>query len=509
MMEQTTNKTIAKNTLLLYFRMMFTMVIALYTSRIVLQVLGVNDYGLYATVGGVVGMLAFLNAALSTGSSRFLTFELGTGDSDKLKKTFSTVLSIHIFIAIVIVILAETVGLWFVYNKLAIPPDRMNAAIRVYHLSIITAIVSITQVPYNASIISHEKMNVFAYVGMVDVSAKLGIVFLLQVGNTDKLVLYAVLLCLIQIGVALFYRLYCISKFKETRYKFVIDRDILKSVAGFSGWSLFANLSFALNNQGMTIITNMFFGPAVVTARAISVQVNMAAGQFMESFRTAANPQIVKKYAAEDYSGSKQLLLNSAKYSFYLMFLLGLPIILSAEQLLRLWLGQVPEYSAIFLRLIIVQSMFSVFDLSFYMALYTKGRLRENALISPLTGFIQFPIVYLLFKTGHSPVVLSYAGIIVYAVLGIIIKPVLICKIADYTLRDIMSVFVPCMKVCLAAIPIPVLLNYYLDKNLINFFIVSIVSVICVLIVIYYLGLNRRMRYKIVRTVKERINRNR
>jgi len=320
------NKTIAKNTIFLYFRMLITMLIALYTTRVVLQILGIDDYGLYAVVGGVVGILSFLNSALSASTSRFLTFELGTGNFEKLKRTFSTLLSLHIIITIAIVILAETAGLWFVYNKLVIPLERMNAALWVYQLSVLTAVVSMTQVPYNASIISHEKMKVFAYASIVEVSVKLGIVFLLQFGNMDKLILYAILLCLVQISMALFYRFYCISRFNETRYKFIIDMDIMKSVGGFSGWSLFAQASIALNAQGTNIITNMFFGPAVVAARAIAVQVDMAALQFISNFRTAVNPQIVKKYAAEDYIGSKKLLLNSAKFSFYLILLLGLPI---------------------------------------------------------------------------------------------------------------------------------------------------------------------------------------
>ncbi|MCL2327845.1 MAG: polysaccharide biosynthesis protein [Bacteroidetes bacterium] len=501
----TNNQTIAKNTIFLYFRMMVIMLVTLYTSRVVLQTLGVEDFGLYAVVGGVVGMLSFLNGALSTGSSRFLAFELGTRNFEKLQKTFSTLLNTHIIIAIIVVILAETIGLWFVYNKLVIPSDRMNAALWVYHISVLTAVITMTQVPYNASIISHEKMNVFAYVSIVEVSLKLGVVYLLKVGNYDKLILYAILLCIVTMGIALFYRFYCVSKFKETHYKFLLDKDILKSVGGFSGWSLFAQVSIALNEQGTNIITGIFFSPAVVAARAISTQVNMTAMQFIQNFRTAVNPQIVKKYAAEDYIGSKQLLLNSAKFSFYLMLLLGLPIILLAEPLLQLWLGQVPEYSVIFLQLIIIQSLFSVFDTSFYTALYAKGQLRENALISPLVGFIRFPIIYFLFKAGFSPVTLSYAGVISYALLGLVIKPILICKIANYTFQDIMNVFSPCLKVCLIAIPIPILAYYYVGSGIINFIIVCFVSTVCILVTVFYVGVNKDMRNKIVSFIKSKL----
>jgi O-antigen/teichoic acid export membrane protein len=426
-----------------------------------------------------------------------LAFELGTGDFEKLKKTFSTVLNIHIAIAILVVLLAETVGLWFVYHKLTIPADRMNAALWVYHLSILTTVFYITQVPYNASIVSHEKMGMFAYIGIVETLAKLGLVFLLRVGPFDKLIFYAVLIGLLHVCVVLFERFYCISKFKETHYEWTFDRNILKAVAGFSGWNLFANLSGALNSQGTTIITNMFFGPAVVTARSVAGLVNMTANQFVQNFRVAANPQIVKKYAAGDVNASKQLLLQSTKYSFYLMFVLGLPIILLARPVLYLWLGQVPEYSVIFLQLIVIQSLFSVFDSSFYVALYAKGRLREDALISPLVGFIQFPIIYVLFRLGYSPVVLSYAGIISYAILGLVIKPILLCRIADYDFREIINTFVSCFNVVIVSILVPVLCAWLITNDVLNFICVCFSSVISVGISVFYLGMSEEARNKI------------
>ena len=497
-MEKTTNKTIAKNTMFLYLRMMLTMFISLYISRVVLQVLGVDDYGLYNVVGGCVGMFVFLNDALSTGSSRFLVFELGTGNFEKLKKTFSTVLSMHIILSILFAILAETIGLWFFYNKLVIPPERMDAAIWLYHLSIFTTVVSITQVPYDASIISHERIKIFAYVSIVEVFLKLGIVFLLKFGNFDKLVFYAVLLCLVEIIIRLYYRYYCLKNFKETHYEFILDKKILKSISGFSGWSLASNLSIALNTHGTVVITNMFFGPAVVAARSISVQVYAGAHRFVTNFRKAANPQIIKKYAVGDFEGSKQLVLYSAKLSFYLMFFFGLPIILLAEPLLNLWLDEVPEYSVIFLQLIILKSLFGVFDTSFYTALSAKGQLRENAILTPLAGAIQFLTIYLFFKNGFSPVSLSYIGIIFTAILGVVIKPILLCKIVKYSFRDIKSVFLPCLMVSIAACPIPILLNCYLDSSLINIFVVCFVSALCTLTVIFYLGIDGHMRKTVI-----------
>ena len=504
MKSSTNSVSIARNTIFLYFRMMITMLISLYTSRVVLQILGIDDFGLYAVVGGVVGLFSFINNALSTSSSRFLTFELGKNKSTKLRQTFNTLLNIHLLITIVVALLSETVGLWFVYNKLAIPAGRLDAAVWVYHLSVLSAVVTIAQVPYNAAIISHEKMNVFAYVSIVDVSLKLGIVYLLKIGSFDKLVLYAGLVCLVTIIIALFYYYYCKTRFPETQYQFVFDKDMLRSVGGFSGWSLFGSLTYALKSHGTNIITSMFFGPGVVTARAISVQVNMTAMQFVQNFRMAVNPQIIKKYAAEDYEGSKSLLLDSTKFSFYLMLLLGLPIILLSESLLQLWLGQVPEYSVIFLKLIIIQSLFQVFDSSFLTALHAKGRLRENALISPLIAAIRFLTVYFLFRADFSPVVLSYAGIVSFAIVGLIIKPVLLNWIVGYSYRDIICVFVSCLKVSLVSIPIPIFVNNLFENTIANFIIVCATSIVCVLTAVFYIGISAEVRNKVLVFAKVR-----
>lgn len=511
MHESSSNKTIAKNTLFLYFRMMFTVIVSLYTSRVILNILGVNDFGVYQVVGGIVVMLSFVNGALSVGTSRFLTYELGTNDIEKLKRTFSTVLTIHIVLAVLIIILAETLGLWFVCNKLVIAHERIEAAVFAYHLSILTAIITITQVPYNASIISHERMSIYAYTSIVEVSLKLAIVYLLTIGSFDKLELYALLLCVLQIGIALFYRIYCVKNFEETHYRFILDKSIMKSVMHYSGWNLIANAAIALNTQGMTVLINMFFSPSVVAARVIANQVNMAAFQFVNNFRTAVNPQIVKRHAAGDENGSKELMLNSTKYSYYLMLALCVPIVLVAEQLLHFWLGIIPEYAVPFLQLSVITSLFQVFDISFYTALYAKGQIKENALLSPLMLFLVFPIVYFAFKLGASPIILAWASVVVYAILGLIIKPILIIRIAHYTWSDIISVFKPCLKVTLLAIPLPVLFYYYrlflFKENAVSTFLfLSIFSFFCVLISIWSFGLERELKKKIVNTIKEKVS---
>lgn len=509
MSNQTNSKTIAKNTMLLYIRMMVTMVITLYTSRVVLLVLGVDDYGIYQAVGGIVGFFSFVNSALSTGSSRFITFGLGEGDMAKLKRVFSTTLTGHIILALLIVAVAETAGLWFMHHKMVIPPDRITAALWVFHLSILTAFFSLTQVPYNASIIAHERMTVYAYVSVIDAVCKLLIVYLLTIGQIDKLILYSILQVILQVCILMFYRWYGSRRFEEVRFRLSIDRSIFCEILGFSGWSMFASSAIALNSQGILILLNMFFQPAVVTARSISIQVNMAANQFVSNFQTAALPQIVKRYAAKDYDGSKHLLLETCKYSFYLMLMLSLPICFTAEQLLTLWLGIVPPYTVIFLQLIVIQSLFQVFDTTFYYALYAKGRLLENALISPTLGFLSFPIVYVLFKMGYSPVALSWVFLFMYAIIGLIVKPILAIRIVNYTWHDIFSVLFPCLRVTVVALLLPLLANYWLENHQwsmwTGFLLMVAVCVASGAVSCWYLGLKPRMRTKLLAVVRKRL----
>ena len=501
------SETIAKNTVFLYIRMMVIMIVSLYTSRVILQILGIDDYGIYQAVGGIVGFLTFLNSALSGGTSRFLTYELGAGNKERLKNTFSTTLTVHILLAILIVVIAETLGLWYFNTKMVIPDDRFNAAAWVYHLSIVTAIITIISVPYNAAIIAHERMKVFAYIGIVDAVSRMAVVYMLTLGNIDKLVLYAILLMLLQLAIFLFYVVYCRWAFSESEYKFLyIDKPLFKEIFSFSGWGLLAGGSIALNNQGILLLLNYFFAPAVVTARSISLQVYSAANQFVSNFRTAANPQIVKQLAAGDVEGSHNLLLQSTKFSYYLMLILCLPICLLAEPLLNLWLVEVPEYTVPFLQLVIIQSLFQVFDTSFYTALYAVGRIKENALISPTMGFLAFPLVFVLFKIGCSPLALSWAMLITYALLGCVIKPLLIVKIANYSWKEILQTMYICLLVTLVAVPIPFAVYLLLDvSSLWHSVFVLFISLLSVSASVWYFGLTNNMKKMLLDTVKSKL----
>lgn len=503
------NKRIAKNTIFLYIRVMVTMIVSLYTSRVVLQVLGIEDYGIYQAVGGIVGLLSFLNGALSTGSSRFITYGLGEGNTEKLKKIFNTTITIHVILAVLVVIIAETAGYWFLQNKLIIPPERMKASLWVFHFSILTVFFTITQIPYNASIIAHENMKVFAYVSIIEAVSKLCIVYLLLIGNFDKLILYAILHFVISASILVFYRVYCSKKYEEVRFKLELDRPIFKEIVSFSGWSLFANSAIALNNQGVLLLLNMFFSPAIVAARSISIQVEMAAFQFLTNFQTATVPQIVKRYAQGDYEGSKSLLLEMTKYSFYLMLLLAVPIFFSAEQLLSLWLVEVPPYTVVFLQIIIIQSLFQVFDTSFYKALYAKGSLKENALLSPTCLMINFVVVYLLFKMGLSPLALSWSTVVCYAIIGLVIKPILLSKIVGYTWNDIFSTVWPCLKVAFFSLLLPIVVTLYLKtlelSTFSSFVIIVLTSLVSVAGVVWVMGLTPEMRHKLVGIVRKKI----
>lgn len=501
----TNSKRIVKNTLLLYIRMLFLMLVNLYTSRVILNILGVDDYGIYNAVGGIVLMLSFLNSALSNGSSRFITFELGKKESSQLNTIFCTVLNAHLFLAGIVVLVAETGGLWFVTNKLGLAFERFDAALFTYHFSVLTAVVTISQVPYTAMIIAHERMQIYAYASIFEVVLKLSILYLLPLIDHDRLEVYAVLLFLVQVIVISIYRVYCIKKFEEAKFRFLFDRKKFKEISIFSSWSLLGNAAHALTGQGTNILLQIFFGPKLVAARAISLQVNNAALQFVNNFKLAANPQIVKLYAANDMEESKRLTIDTAKFSFFLMLLLSLPIYIVAEPLLELWLVTVPPYTLIFVQLIVIQSLFSTLDTCFYTGLYTCGRVKENALISPFVLALQFPVIYVAFKLGCSPEFISYAGVITALLLALVVKPILLIKLADYTWRDIKSVLIPCGKVTIVAFVPSLLLANFLSENYWQYSLLVILVITVVILSILYVGIDRNQRRKIIKMTKNKI----
>lgn len=490
--------------------MILTMIVGLYTSRVILQVLGIDDYGIYSAVGGVVGLMTFLNSALATGSSRFLTFELGRGNMQRLKSMFSTLLTAHIFLGVIIVILCETIGLWLVCNKLVIPDERYTPAIWCFHFSVVTCFMAVVQVPFNAIIISHEKMKVYAYTSIVDSILKLSIVYMLLVSPIDKLVFYAILLMLENIGVIVFYMYYCIHNFSATSYSVIIDKPILKEVLSYSAWNLLSNIGVTLKNQGAVVLVNMFFSPSVVTAQTLANKVSAVGDQFVTNFRTAANPQIVKRYASGDFIGSETLMLTSTKYSYYLVLFIGLPVVLVAEPLLKLWLGQVPEYSVEFLQLIMITSMINVFNSSLYTAIYATGNIRNNAISGSIIWLLVLPIAYVCFIIGCSPISIAVVTLICNVVLSLVQKPILLHTTAKYSWKGIIKLFSDCLKVTVVATPIPIIIYLYKDILIINkvleFVLLILISVMFVSLSVWFVGLESEIRKKIIALIKARLN---
>ena len=397
------NKRIAKNTLLLYIRMFLIIIVGLYTSRIVLNTLGVTDYGIYNVVGGIVSMLAFLNSAMVAASQRFISFELGIGNLEKLKKVFCTSVSIHIALAVIILLIAESIGLWFVNTHLNIPLERMTAANWVYQCSILTLILTVVSVPYNSCIVAHEHMKAFAYVSIVEAVLKLLIVYILLVENVDKLILYAILVASVALIVRIIYGIYCKRHFEECSYRFVFDRKLFKEMFAFAGWSVIGNLGFSFKDQGSNIILNLFFGTAVNAARGIAMQVNGILSNFSNNFTMALNPQITKQYAAGDVESSMKLVYAGCRYSFYLLLLITIPVMINREYLLKLWLGNVPEYTSQFLMLVLISTLINVMASPIVTALQATGRIKVFQITICIIMLSELPLAYLILKNGGKP----------------------------------------------------------------------------------------------------------
>lgn len=387
---------------MLYIRMVLSIIVSLYTSRIVLQTLGVEDYGIYGVVGGVVSMFSFLNAAMSGATSRFLTYEMGRGDMERLKDTFSSAMIIHIFIALIVFILAETVGLWFLCNKLVIPEGRMYAAHWVFQLSIISMFFTVTQVPYNSLIISHEKMDIYAYVELLNVFLKLGIVYILLIGNFDKLILYAALTLGVSIIIALIYRVYCLHHFKEASMHFIWDKSLLLPMLNFSGWDLFGNMSVVFFTQGIAMVLNIFFGPILNAANSISTNVQGIIKGFAYNVIQAFRPQIIKRYAQEDMDAVNNYCVMATQYSLALFAIIAIPVFFSAEYILTLWLGLVPEHTVVFLRIVLIGTIFNLANNIVNIPIHAEGKMKLFSIVTGTCFFISVPIMYFMLKLGAT-----------------------------------------------------------------------------------------------------------
>ena len=446
------SKRIAKNTIFLYARLILVMGVQLYSSRVILDKLGATDYALYYVVFGVIGLLSFLNGTLSSGTSRFITFELGKGDPDRLRTTFSTTFISHILLAGIILLLGETVGLWYAHNVMVVPEGRIDAAMIVYQISILSTIVSILQVPFTSEIMAHEEMNVYAYLGIYEACAKLAVVFLIIHTSFDKLIYFASLQCVVVFTVFLFYIWYSKKHFKEVTFKRYFDKEIFKSILKFSGWNIIANLSNTLMSQGIIMLFNVFFAPVVVASQAISNQISAALMQFVNNVRQAVNPQVIKLYADGQYKESQRLTFMSAEYIFDLLLLLGVPCIMVMPALLDLWLVEVPDYAVAFAQLIIVQDILGNFSAAFYTPMLAANKVSKNSVASVFLCLIQFALLWVLFAFGYGPLWARYLALLSCIIFSFLVKPYIMWKDISYDIKEIYKCIWQCMKIMLTVI---------------------------------------------------------
>ena len=488
---KTDNKRIAKNTLLLYFRTLFVMFISLFTSRVVLNVLGIDDYGIFNVVGGVVAMFAILTGALSNAISRFITFELGGGNVIRLKKIFSTSINILVFISLIILLLGESVGLWFLNNKLNIPSNRLCAANWVYQGAIITFVVNLISVPYNAAIIAHEKMAAFAYVSILEVSLKLLIVYLLYIFLWDKLILYSILLVLVAIIIRFTYGIYCNFHFEETKYHFVRDRELTKEMLGFAGWNFFSNAAYLFNTQGINILFNMFFGVGANAARGVATQIESAILKFVMDFTTAINPQITKSYARGEFNNMYQLICMGAKFSFFLLLILSLPVFLETNYILMLWLKTVPEHSVVFLRLTIISTMIDRLLFTGYTAVMATGNIKKYVIFVTSIGCLVFPLSYIAFRLG-APAETAY---VIFCLMYIFVDATRLWIMKGLfefpVIRFLKNVVLPVLLVSALSIAPPIVFIYTMESSGFRTIITIITSTLSAGFASYFIGLDK------------------
>lgn len=397
------NKRLVKNTIFLYFRMLLLMFVGLYASRVLLRTLGIDDYGLYNVVGSIVTMFSFLNATLSTSTQRFLNIELGKSNRSSVEKVFSCSLLLHLLLVVIVLILAETIGLWYIKEKLVIPPGREMAAMFVYQFSVISICIQIIQLPFMSTIIAHERMNIYAYVSIYEGLAKLVVLFAIQILPYDNLILYALLLLCVQFSVAIIYNVYCQRNFKEARFRTYYEKCLFRKMMGFSGWNIVGNLASVCNSQGLNMVINAFFGTTINAARGIAFQVHSLVQQLISNFQLAVKPQVIKYYAAGQMMEMTELVFNAAKYSAFLVIIVTVPLMLEIRPVLKLWLGDYPEYTVIFAQLILFRSIISSMTGNIVMVVHASGYLKNVGLFSGTVLLLVLPISYILLKIGFPP----------------------------------------------------------------------------------------------------------
>lgn len=485
------NKRIAKNTLLLYFRMLFLMGVSLYTSRVVLNALGVENYGIYNVVGGVVAMFSILSGSLSAAISRFITFELGQNNQRKLEKVFSSAVTIQIALALIVVVLAEIVGLWFLNVKMNIPTERMSVANWVFQFSILTFTVNLISVPYNAAIIAHERMSAFAYISILEAVGKLVIAWLITISPLDKLFSYSVLMFVVAVVIRITYSWYCKLNFNECSYHFVFDRGLFKEMFSFAGWNFIGASSFMLKDQGINVLLNIFCGPVVNAARSIAFQVNIAVNSFAQNFMMALNPQIIKSYAVGDLNYMYTLIKQGARFSYYMLLVLSLPIMVRTNYILEAWLNIVPDYTVNFVRIILITSLIDSLSLPLQTVAQATGKIKRYQITVGGLTLLCFPLAYIGLEIYGYPEIALWAVLSV-SILTFISRLLVLRRLINLNVRNYLkSVFINVASVSVVAMSLTFYINRMIGDGLGGLLLISTCSIMVTLAVIYFIGCSR------------------
>lgn len=502
-------KRIAKNTVFLTGRMLFGLLVSLYTSRVILQALGVDDYGIYGVVGGLVTMFSIVSGSIQASINRFITYELGINDADRLQKTFSTAFMVQAFLAIIVFVLGETVGVWFLNTYMVIPTDRLFAAHVAFQSSIFSFMLGLVLMPYNACINAHEHMNVFAYLGIFDIVLKLVIVLFVAYCNLafDKLIVYSIMVVASGIIMQVISAGYCRRHFSETKVKWQIDRDYMKQMGRFAGWNFIGASSALLRDAGGNILLNLFFGPAVNAARSVAGSVSNAVCGFSNNFMAAINPQITKSYASHDNSYMMSLLFRSSRFAFYIILLIGLPIIFNTSYILNLWLTTVPKFSAIFVKLAIIFALIESISSPLITAQLATGKIKKYQLGVGGLQMLNLPLAYVLLKLCDMP----------YAVYIVAIVVSLLCLCARlFFLHDMIElpikaffhdVIINVSLVSIVSILSPLCISVVISNDLTGFMLSVIICLLSSFISIMYIGMKENERKYITFRLKTSFNR--
>lgn len=485
-------KRIIKNTAMLYVRMILLVFIGLYTSRVILEGLGFTDYGIYNVIGGFVSMIGFLNSSLSSASARFVTFDLGKNDFGELSRTFRCAVSIHYLLAIFLLLLAETVGLWFFYNKLVIPTNRLNEAFWVYQCSVFTILVSIISTPYNSLIIAHEKMSAFAYISIFEAIAKLTIAFVITHISNYKLIIYALLILFIQICIRFIYSLYCSKNFPETSWKWLWDKEKSKKIFSYASWTLNGNIAIIGYTQGINVLLNLFFGPIVNAARGIAVQIQNMVSQFCMNFLMATQPQITKSYATKDFDYMHKLITYSSKISFFLMLLIIMPLLVNMETILEIWLDNVPEHTASFSRIILITSLNYALSYPTITAIHATGNIKKFQIIEGSLLLSVVPIAYVLLKFFNiSPEQVFLTYLIIETITQFIRVHIVYPNVGLTFNYYIKKIILPIIYVIIPIYILGQYLHQFTSNSILYTFINCSICILCTGIIIYLLGLTK------------------